>query len=126
MVTQLRSLLREIVAARATLQMRGDKFEVKMGKGRRVPERLQEAVNGVQPLLQIYYFHLTWATDLIEEAGRLLFSRQREASRNTVRLQQVVEDAGELALLRMAAVNEGVWWQVSTLTGELLDEGGLS
>jgi len=123
MIAQLRSLLEEIVAARATLHIRGDKLEL---KGRRLPERLKEAVSGAQPLLQVYCFHLTWAEGLIEEGGRVLFSRQREPAQHSVWLQQVVEGPGELVLLRLAAVSEGVWWQVSTLAGELLDEGGLS
>lgn len=123
MVTQLRSLLEEIVAARATLHIRGDKLEL---KGRRIPEKLKAAVSVAQPLLQVYCFHLTWAEELLEEGGRVLFSRQSEPTGHSVRLQQVVEGPGELVLLRLAAASEGLWWQVLTLTGELLDEGGLS
>jgi len=123
MVAQLRSLLQEIVAARATLHVRGDKLEL---KGRRIPEKLKQAVSGAQPLLQVYCYHLTWAEELIDEQERLLFSRQSEPTAHSPRLQQVVEGPGELVLLRLAAASEGVWWQVLTLRGELLDEGGLS
>jgi len=122
MVAQLRSLLQEIVAARATLHVRGDKLEL---KGRRIPEKLKQAVSGAQPLLQVYCYHLTWAEELIDEQERLLFSRRPEPTAQ-MRHQQVVEGPGELVLLRLAAASEGVWWQVLTLRGELLDEGGLS
>lgn len=123
MVTELRSLLEEIVAARVKVSFRGDKLEL---KGRRVPEKLRQAVEGAQPLLQVYFFHLTWAEGLIDEVGRLMFSRRRQPTSNSPHLQKIVEDAGELALLRIAAATEGVWWQVLTLSGELLDEGGKS
>ena len=122
MVAQLRSLLQEIVAARATLHVRGDKLEL---KGRRIPEKLKQAVSGAQPLLQVYCYHLTWAEELLTQE-RLLFSRQPEPTAHSLRHQQVVEGPGELVLLRLAAASEGVWWQVLTLRGELLDEGGLS